>query len=103
MKPRSFKMNRMFFFVVLGGLFLVFFILTSIKEGFTLSGSWSKSCKEKGNDIKSHLPSANCESSVGGLKKNISFNYGNCPYYQVGNNNGRLECEIVKRSPSFLY
>ena len=92
MKPRSFKMNRMFFFVVLGGLFLVFFILTSIKEGFTLSGSWSKSCTEKSNDINSRLLSANCTTAIGGRKKNISFNYGICPNYQVKNNNGRLEC-----------
>ena len=93
MKPMSFKMNRMFFLVVLGGLFVLFFMLTSAKEGFELSGSWSDTCnlKGNGNDTTAHLLTARCKSRYG-HRTNTNFNYGNCPNYQVTNNNGILQC-----------
>lgn len=95
MKLKSFKMNRMFFFVVLGGLFLVFSIFMSATEGFQAQGSWDKSCKNEVEDTANYLLSAECEK--GGSKKgkrtqNTNFNYKNCPGLRVKNDNGTLKC-----------
>ena len=94
MKLKSFKMNRMFFFVVLVlvGLFLAYFMLTSKKEGFQAQGSWDRSCKNEIEDTTNYLLTAKCKNMNGKYTQNNNFNYKNCPNYQVTNNAGKLKC-----------
>ena len=96
MKLKSFKMNRMFFFIVLGGLFLVFSIFMSATEGFQAKGSWDKSCKDEVEDTANYLLSANCSKDgiYAGRTQNTNFNYKNCPQLKVKNDNGTLKCSL---------
>jgi hypothetical protein len=82
----------MFFFVVLGGLFLVFSIFMSATEGFQAKGSWDESCKNEVEDTANYLISAKCKNRKGKYKQNDNFNYKNCPGLKVENNNGTLTC-----------
>ena len=96
MKLKSFKMNRMFFFVVLGGLFLVFSIFMSTTEGFQAKGSWKNSCKDEVEDTANYLLSANCGKygKHTGRIQNTNFNYKNCPQLKVKSDNGTLKCSL---------
>jgi hypothetical protein len=86
----------MSFFIVLGGLFLVFSIFMSTTEGFQAKGSWDKSCKDEVEDTANYLLSADCVTGKQGGKKrkqNTNFNYKNCPQLKVINDKGNLKCE----------